>query len=288
MNRRLGGDRQIAIIVFWQLLGALLVLEIVASVATMNARPEGVVTALAMALAVPFLFYTFQIYPGFRRSVSRVRLSKAGARPGTRGRRGLRRRARARSATVAPSKVLGRVGRARDPRRLEAFFARLPAGGRTVATNWFCWGFLLQSPPIPFFSIITRSPEACRRPQRSARPSALRSSLGISSKVFRVFCSIARTGFSSCTDLHLRSRRLASVFLTTPCDFHTVRSRHRFLHRRHRFISVLAGRREHNGALHLEYPSSACASHGPRRRPKLHRRRARGRGRDASRRNSVL
>ncbi len=63
LNRRLGGDRQIAIIVFWQLLGALLVLEIVASVATMNARPEGVVTALAMALAVPFLFYTFQIYP---------------------------------------------------------------------------------------------------------------------------------------------------------------------------------------------------------------------------------
>ena len=63
LNRWLGGDRQIAIIVFWQLLGALLVYEIVASVATMNARPEGVVTALGMALAVPFLFYTFQIYP---------------------------------------------------------------------------------------------------------------------------------------------------------------------------------------------------------------------------------
>ena len=63
LNRWLGGDRQIFIIVFWQLLGALLVCEIVASVATMGARPPGVVTALAMALAVPFLFYTFQIYP---------------------------------------------------------------------------------------------------------------------------------------------------------------------------------------------------------------------------------
>ena len=63
LNRWLGGDRQIAIILFWQLLGALLVCEIVASVATRSTRPPGVVTALAMALAVPFLFYTFQIYP---------------------------------------------------------------------------------------------------------------------------------------------------------------------------------------------------------------------------------
>ena len=63
LNRWFGSKRQTAVIVFWQLLGALLVFEIVASVAEISGRSSGVVSAFAVALAVPFLFYTFQIYP---------------------------------------------------------------------------------------------------------------------------------------------------------------------------------------------------------------------------------
>lgn len=63
LNRWFGSKRQSAVIVFWQLLGALLVFEIVASVVEISGRSSGVVSAFAVALAVPFLFYTFQIYP---------------------------------------------------------------------------------------------------------------------------------------------------------------------------------------------------------------------------------
>lgn len=63
LNRWLGAEKQIAIIVFWQLLGAFLVYEIVASVVEVSGRSSGVVAAFAIALAVPFLFYTYQIYP---------------------------------------------------------------------------------------------------------------------------------------------------------------------------------------------------------------------------------
>jgi len=63
LNRTFGTNRQLAVILFWQFLGALLVLEIVASMATLISRPPGIITALAVAFTVPFLFYTFQIYP---------------------------------------------------------------------------------------------------------------------------------------------------------------------------------------------------------------------------------
>ena len=63
VNRWFGSKRQIAVIVFWQMLGALLVYEIVRSVAEISGRSSGIVTAFAIALAVPLLFYTFQVYP---------------------------------------------------------------------------------------------------------------------------------------------------------------------------------------------------------------------------------
>jgi len=63
LERWFGWERQVAIIVFWQLIGALLVLEIVWSTREMAFRSAGTLTALGVAVAVPFLFYTFQIYP---------------------------------------------------------------------------------------------------------------------------------------------------------------------------------------------------------------------------------
>jgi hypothetical protein len=63
LNRWFGGNRQLAVIVFWQLLGALLVFEIVRAVDEISGRGAGVVVALAVAATVPVLFYTFQIYP---------------------------------------------------------------------------------------------------------------------------------------------------------------------------------------------------------------------------------
>ena len=63
VNRWFGWKRQIVVIVFWQMLGALLVYEIVASVVEISGRSSGIITGFAIALAVPFLFYTFQVYP---------------------------------------------------------------------------------------------------------------------------------------------------------------------------------------------------------------------------------
>ncbi len=63
LNRWFGGNRQFAVILFWQLLGALLVYEIVRSVDEVSGRGSGAAVAFAVALTVPFLFYTFQIYP---------------------------------------------------------------------------------------------------------------------------------------------------------------------------------------------------------------------------------
>ncbi len=63
LNRWFGFERQVAIIVFWQLLGALVVVEIVRSTSSVARPMAGVLTAFGVALSVPFLFYTFQIYP---------------------------------------------------------------------------------------------------------------------------------------------------------------------------------------------------------------------------------
>lgn len=63
VNRWFGWNRQIVVILFWQFLGALLVYEMIRSVDEVSGRGTGVVVAFAVALTVPFLFYTFQIYP---------------------------------------------------------------------------------------------------------------------------------------------------------------------------------------------------------------------------------
>jgi hypothetical protein len=63
LNRAFGGNRQLAVILFWQLLGALLVLEMVRAATFVASRDAALVTAFAAAVIVPILFYTFQIYP---------------------------------------------------------------------------------------------------------------------------------------------------------------------------------------------------------------------------------
>ncbi len=63
LNRAFGGERQLSVILFWQLLTALLVLEMFRSATDVAGRAAAVVSAFAAALAVPLLFYSFQIYP---------------------------------------------------------------------------------------------------------------------------------------------------------------------------------------------------------------------------------
>lgn len=63
LNRTFGWDRQLAVILLWQLLGALLVYEITISGGEMADLSASAFVAFALALIVPILFYTFQIYP---------------------------------------------------------------------------------------------------------------------------------------------------------------------------------------------------------------------------------
>jgi len=63
LNRAFGWDRQLAVILFWQFLGALLVLEMFVCGAEVAGRAAALVSAFAAALIVPLLFYSFQIYP---------------------------------------------------------------------------------------------------------------------------------------------------------------------------------------------------------------------------------
>jgi hypothetical protein len=63
LNRALGGSGQLAVILFWQFLGALLVLEMYLCAGDVAGRAAALVTAFSAALIVPLLFYTFQIYP---------------------------------------------------------------------------------------------------------------------------------------------------------------------------------------------------------------------------------
>jgi hypothetical protein len=64
LNRQMGWDRQVAVILFWQLLGALLVLEMVrASRRVVGTWAPGVIGSFALAISPPILLYTFQIYP---------------------------------------------------------------------------------------------------------------------------------------------------------------------------------------------------------------------------------
>lgn len=65
LNRAFGWERQLAVIVFWHLVGALVVLEMVRATEGRGppARAPGLVTAFAIAFTVPVLFYTFQVYP---------------------------------------------------------------------------------------------------------------------------------------------------------------------------------------------------------------------------------
>jgi hypothetical protein len=63
IRRAFGGNHQIAVILFWQLLAAMLVLETFLCAADIAGRAAAAVSALAAALIVPLLFYSFQIYP---------------------------------------------------------------------------------------------------------------------------------------------------------------------------------------------------------------------------------
>jgi hypothetical protein len=63
LNRAFGWERQLAVILFWQFLGALLVLEMYRCGQEVGGSRAALVTAFAAALIVPLLFYSFQIYP---------------------------------------------------------------------------------------------------------------------------------------------------------------------------------------------------------------------------------
>jgi hypothetical protein len=63
LNRTFGTERQTAAIVFWQILGALLVHQMALAASAVGGRAAALALAFAFALAVPMLFYTFQIYP---------------------------------------------------------------------------------------------------------------------------------------------------------------------------------------------------------------------------------
>jgi hypothetical protein len=64
LNRWFGWEHQIAVILFWNLLGALLVLEMVRIAGRVSQSSRaGAIAAFALALSPPLLLYTFQIYP---------------------------------------------------------------------------------------------------------------------------------------------------------------------------------------------------------------------------------
>jgi hypothetical protein len=63
LNRVFGWNRQLAVIFLWQLLGALLVCEIAIAGAEVADSEAATFVALVVALIVPLLFYSFQIYP---------------------------------------------------------------------------------------------------------------------------------------------------------------------------------------------------------------------------------
>ena len=64
LNRWLGWDRQVAAILFWNLIGALLVLEIFRSARELEVGwGAAVITAFALAISPPLLPYTYQVYP---------------------------------------------------------------------------------------------------------------------------------------------------------------------------------------------------------------------------------
>lgn len=63
LNRAFGWNRQLAVILFWQFLSALLVLEMFLCGAAVAGRAPALVSAFTAALIVPLLFYSFQIYP---------------------------------------------------------------------------------------------------------------------------------------------------------------------------------------------------------------------------------
>jgi hypothetical protein len=64
LNRWLGWESQVAVIVFWNFLGALLVLEMI-RIAGQVSKSWGAsaIAAFALAVSPPLLLYTFQIYP---------------------------------------------------------------------------------------------------------------------------------------------------------------------------------------------------------------------------------
>jgi hypothetical protein len=64
LNRWLGWDRQVAAILFWNFLGALLVLEIFRAARELDVGwGAAFVTAFVLAVSPPLLLYTYQIYP---------------------------------------------------------------------------------------------------------------------------------------------------------------------------------------------------------------------------------
>jgi hypothetical protein len=63
LKRVLGGNRQIAVILSWQFLAALLVLEMFRCGTDVAKRGAAILAAFAAALVVPLLFYSFQVYP---------------------------------------------------------------------------------------------------------------------------------------------------------------------------------------------------------------------------------
>ncbi|HEY7699067.1 MAG TPA: hypothetical protein VIE88_11670, partial [Vicinamibacteria bacterium] len=89
LNRAFGWHRQLAVILFWQFLAALLALEMHLSGAAVAGSRAGVVSAFTAALIVPLLFYSFQVYPelpaalfllyGFRKLVLDPHPTAAGA-----------------------------------------------------------------------------------------------------------------------------------------------------------------------------------------------------------------
>ncbi|HJS74219.1 MAG TPA: hypothetical protein VJ921_08035, partial [Vicinamibacteria bacterium] len=62
-QRVLGGSGQVAVILFWQFLAALLVLEMFRCGTDVAGRGAAALTAFPAALIVPLLFYSFQVYP---------------------------------------------------------------------------------------------------------------------------------------------------------------------------------------------------------------------------------
>ena len=64
LNRWLGWDRQVAAILFWNFLGALLVFQIFRAAREVDVGwGAALVTAFALAVSPPLLLYTYQIYP---------------------------------------------------------------------------------------------------------------------------------------------------------------------------------------------------------------------------------